>query len=68
MNNERNWIVIAGQLIDTTKGGGFEFFGPYTEDEAEAVKQRLCGSAPLETDKLTMAVELLRISDDRIDD
>jgi hypothetical protein len=32
---------MTGQPIDTTKGGGFEFFGPYTEDEASIVRERM---------------------------
>jgi len=35
----RNWIVMTGQPLDTTKGGGFEFFGPYTENEAKAKRE-----------------------------
>jgi hypothetical protein len=31
----RDWIVIQGTLINTEIGGGFEFFGPFTEDEAK---------------------------------
>lgn len=38
---EKNWIVIVGTLINTTAGdGGLEFFGPYTEEEAEQVRRR----------------------------
>ena len=36
---KRNWIVISGGIVDTVKGGGLEFFGPFTEPEAEAYKQ-----------------------------
>lgn len=65
---ERNWIVVTGQLVNTVKGGGFDFLGPYTENEAETIKRRLWGMTDLQVGALTMAVELLRIPDDRIDD
>ena len=39
--SERNWIVIKGQLVDTTRGGGFEFFGPFTGEEANNVRDSM---------------------------
>ena len=41
MSEERKWIVIKGQLVDTTRGGGFEFFGPFTEEEANNVRDKM---------------------------
>jgi hypothetical protein len=32
--NEENWIVYCGTILDTTKGGGLEFFGPFSEASA----------------------------------
>lgn len=37
----KDWIVVAGSIVDTTDGGGFEFFGPYTLEEAEETKARI---------------------------
>lgn len=50
----RDWIVIAGSLIDTTKGGGFEFFGPFTEEEANFARGKLSGET-------LIAVQLLKL-------
>ena len=27
------WIVITGALVDSTRGGGFEFWGPFSSSE-----------------------------------
>jgi len=61
----RNWIVITGQLIDSTEGGGFEFHGPFTEEEAQAVVKTLSSTCPachfpIHDDKV-QAVELLGV-------
>lgn len=37
----KDWIVVAGSLVDSTKGGGLEFLGPYTELDALIVCTRL---------------------------
>lgn len=37
----RDWIVIAGSLVDTTQGGGYEFFGPFTEEEANLARDNM---------------------------
>jgi hypothetical protein len=37
----RDWIVIAGQLIDNTEGGGFEFFGPFTKEQAKVAADHM---------------------------
>lgn len=41
MSAARDWIVLTGQPVDTTKGGGFEFLGPYTEKEAHMVRDHM---------------------------
>lgn len=58
------WIVITGSLIDTTKGGGFEFIGPFSTEEAaiehrDAAKVYLSEKG-LEFDRVCLAVELLK--------
>lgn len=65
MTTDKNWMVIDGQPIDTICGGGFEFFGPFTEAEARIVRQSIlvarqqAGSGEPHG-SITMAVELLR--------
>jgi hypothetical protein len=50
----RNWIVVAGSIVNTTNGGGYEFFGPYSQRQAERLRSSL--EAP---DREAIAVELL---------
>jgi len=41
-----DWIVMQGTLINTVQGGGgFEFFGPYTEQEAIKAENTLNATA-----------------------
>jgi hypothetical protein len=35
---EKNWIVLSGAVLHSRSGGGFEFFGPYTEEDARLVR------------------------------
>jgi hypothetical protein len=37
----RDWIVVQGSLLSSAGGGGFEFFGPFTEEEAVEVRDEL---------------------------
>jgi len=60
-NRPMDWIVIAGQLIDTAKGGGFEFFGPFTKSEAEEVRQSMHDASSYNKDRVYMAVQLLGV-------
>lgn len=56
-----NWIVMAGQPVDTTGCGGFEFFGPFSETEADYVRQEILRSyqgAP--GSLIAIAIQLLR--------
>jgi hypothetical protein len=56
VSDSRNWIVITGSILNTAQGGGgLEFFGPYTEDQAVRL-QRLLASPSCE---LVLAVQLL---------
>ena len=51
----KDWIVIQGTIINTTTApGGFEFIGPFTEEEAFRFRER--NQHP---DCLTIAVQLL---------
>jgi hypothetical protein len=59
-----DWIVICGDIVNTTKGGGFEFFGPFTEAEAEEVRQNLDCPGEL----ITMAIQLLGVYRRRFDE
>ena len=52
----RDWIVIHGSLIDTPSGGGFEFFGPFTHEEAIEFRAKIL--AP--PDLMSVAVQLLK--------
>ena len=63
---ERNWIVIKGQLVDTTRGGGFEFFGPFTYEEAGHVRDQMQAFTKQfgRTDITTIALQLLGVPDD----
>ena len=60
---KKNWIVISGQPVDSVDGGGYEFFGPYTEEEAQAERESVMagylklGHVP--GSFIVMAVELL---------
>ena len=61
----RDWIVIVGHLLDTVKGGGFEFFGPFTEAEAityrnAVVDSDICIAVRQSDDSLCIAVQLLK--------
>jgi hypothetical protein len=52
-----DWIVIHGQLVDTTAGGGgFEFYGPFSEEEALLVRNDIATRRP---DVLTLALQLI---------
>jgi hypothetical protein len=55
----KNWIVMQGTILNTVNGGGFEFFGPYTEQEAIMVKNHMdkCNHRP---DIASIIVQLLR--------
>ena len=56
---DKNWIVIAGTIINTTAGdGGLEFFGPYDEVEAEIVRLHYANQGD-RGDGLCVAVELI---------
>jgi hypothetical protein len=57
----RDWIVIAGQLIDDVNGGGYEFFGPFTEDEAQEVRQGMAEASKNNEDRMVVAVQLLGV-------
>ena len=57
MSEPFDWIVISGQLIDTTMGGGFEFHGPFTEAEAREVRLALVNTA--NEDHTCVALQLL---------
>lgn len=56
---ERNWIVVVGQLLDDTRGGGFEFFGPYHEHEAKTLRERMQKDQKND-DRLALAIQLIR--------
>ena len=55
----RDWIVIQGNLLNSTRDGGFEFFGPFTE--AEAIKVRDDMKSEGGTPDLTICVQLLKL-------
>ena len=55
----RDWMVMSGCILDTTAGsGGFEFFGPFTEEEAHQVRERFAGVHP-NPNAQVIAVQLL---------
>lgn len=61
---DNDWIVIAGQPVDTTRGGGFEFFGPFTEQEAQDVRAIIIAQHNRrqqydECEQIVLAVQLL---------
>ena len=57
----RDWMVMSGCIIDTTVGGGgFEFFGPFTEAEAHQVRDRFVGVHP-NPNAQVIAVQLLHL-------
>jgi len=57
---DKKWIVMTGQPIDTIKGGGFEFFGPYTEDDAKEVQKRFLElKNPYPGSQICIALQLL---------
>lgn len=37
----KDWIVISGTPLSSTDGGGFEFFGPFTEKQAMAFREAM---------------------------
>ena len=55
----KNWIVISGQPIDTVDGGGFEFFGPFTKDEAKWVRKQQLSQYYPPGNWISIAVQLL---------
>jgi hypothetical protein len=67
MSEPKNWIVIQGQIVDTVDGGGFEFFGPFTEKEARNVRSRMKAFTQEHggTEISTIALQLLNVPDDR---
>lgn len=65
---ERTWIVIAGTPLCVASAGvasadgGFEFFGPFTKDEAKAFRKVMIGRLADNNANWThvvMAIELL---------
>lgn len=54
----RDWIVIRGSIIDSTQGGGYEFFGPFTEGEAKFVRERM--HTPHD-EMQTISIQLLKL-------
>ena len=56
----RDWIVISGGIINTTKGGGYEFFGPFTEAEAVEVRDEL-RSEGNSNEITTTCIQLLKL-------
>lgn len=56
--SERNWIVLTGQPVDTTKGGGFEFNGPYTEEEAQMIRTHCVANMEVGAE-ICMAIQLI---------
>jgi hypothetical protein len=57
----RDWIVLAGQPVDTTSGGGYEFFGPFTEDEARRRREQILSKLSKRAgyDQIVLMVQLL---------
>jgi hypothetical protein len=57
-----DWIVMQGTIINTAKGGGFEFFGPYTEQEAIKAEKTLNATAKecKRPDVIATRLQLLR--------
>jgi hypothetical protein len=59
--NVADWIVMQGTLINTVQGGGFEFFGPYTEQEAIKAENTLNATAKqCKADVVATKLQLLR--------
>jgi len=56
----RDWIVISGQPVDSTTGGGYEFFGPFTQEEAERLRESWVKDKDDPFSHIVMAVQLLR--------
>ena len=56
----RDWIVIHGSVVNTVTGGGFEYFGPFTWQEA-----RKAQSAMFKPEYSTIMIQLLRVGDTR---
>jgi hypothetical protein len=54
----RDWIVISGSIINTTTKGGFEFFGPFTEIEANCYREELLTEGG--ANEVTICVQLLK--------
>jgi hypothetical protein len=63
----KNWIVISGRLLDTIRGGGFEFLGPFTQEEAERYVEIIKQHVVVGGDVMAIAVELLRVDLDVAD-
>jgi hypothetical protein len=63
-NMSWKWIVISGSLIDTMDSGGFEFIGPFLNEE-DAIKYRNKISTPddASTGRIVLVVELLSPGD-----
>ena len=60
---DRRWMVMSGQPLDTSEGGGFEFFGPFTEDEAKKVREIILeGSKFTPGERIVIAIELILFS------
>jgi non-ribosomal peptide synthetase component F len=58
-NGPKNWIVMTGQPVDSTDGGGFEFFGPFTEGEAAQVREAKLRDDVAPGSWVAMAIQLL---------
>lgn len=54
----KDWIVMSGQPVMTTTGGGFEFFGPFTEEQAKIVREKLADSRG---ERVSIAIQLLGV-------
>jgi hypothetical protein len=60
---EKDWIVITGYLINTGVGGGLEFFGPFTEEQAKKFQSKISLNRPpnwVSPSWVSLAVQLLR--------
>lgn len=59
----KNWIIVAGQPIGRVSGGGFEFFGPFTEEQALRIKKHWIELSQFENGEFTVqVVQLLNVN------
>jgi hypothetical protein len=56
---DRNWIVMTGHPVNTSLGGGFEFFGPYSEEEAKKFQSKMV-SLQQPGNWIAVAIQLLK--------